>query len=318
VSNVSARNKVFVRQLTGYATFNLRFETKTGLLIQVPIQAQAYRIGGADKYPMTTKIRYGDVELEVPYVPGSSIKGRLRALLEIATNQKLYTTDKKIWQYTRSLRAMSVDEFIKDIHERNPISELFGWAAANFKQTVDELKKEKSMGDQQAEEEAYKAFQLLSTTRLLFSDFYPTPDYVKKTGITSVADFLEDKPENRIDRVTAAADPREVVRVRPGVVFEGVVNMLLFDHDKDMISKYLETFVTGLELLEATYLGSSGSRGYGRIEFTGKSVKVLKINPRIIESGRIISEITTIEFKNLQDLRTQLEKLKEALQNLYT
>ncbi|MEM3924171.1 MAG: type III-A CRISPR-associated RAMP protein Csm3 [Zestosphaera sp.] len=315
---MSVKNKVFVRQLTGYVAFNLRFETKTGLLIQVPIQVQAYRIGGADKYPMTTKIRYGDVELEVPYVPGSSIKGRLRALLEIATNQKLYTTDKKIWQYTRSLEAMGIDEFIKDIRERNPISELFGWAAANFKQTVDELKKEKSMGDQQAEEEAYKAFQLLSITRLLFSDFYPAPDYVKKTGITSVADFLEDKPENRIDRVTAAADPREVVRVRPGVVFEGVVNMLLFDHDKDMISKYLETFVRGLELLEATYLGSSGSRGYGRIEFTGKSVKVLKINPRIIESGRIFSEVTTIEFKNLQDLRTQLEKLKEALQNLYT
>ncbi|MEM0040723.1 MAG: type III-A CRISPR-associated RAMP protein Csm3 [Ignisphaera sp.] len=315
---MSARNKVFERQLTGYATFNLQFETKIGLLIQAPIQAQAYRIGGADKYHITTKIRYSDTELEVPYIPGSSIKGRLRALLEIATNQNLYTTDKKIWQYTRSLRAMSIDEFIKDIRERNPISELFGWAAANFKQIVDELKKEKSMGDQQAEEEVYKAFQLLSITRLLFSDFYPTPDYVKKNRITSVDDFLERKPENRIDRYTAAADPREIVRVRPGVEFEGVVNMLLFDHDKNMISKYLEIFVTGLELLEATYLGSSGSRGYGRIRFTGKSVKVLKINPRNIESGRMISEVSTIEFKNLQDLRTQLEKLKEALQNLYT
>ncbi|MEM1684538.1 MAG: RAMP superfamily CRISPR-associated protein, partial [Nanopusillaceae archaeon] len=79
----------FTRRLTGYAVFTLRFVTKTGLLIQAPIQAQAYKIGGADKYPMTTRKRYRDAELEVPYVPGSSIKGRLRSLLELATNQKL-------------------------------------------------------------------------------------------------------------------------------------------------------------------------------------------------------------------------------------
>lgn len=315
---MSARSEVFVRRLTGYAIFDLQFETKTGLLIQVPVQAQAYRIGGADKYPMTTRKRYGDAELEVPYVPGSSIKGRIRSLLELATNQKLFTTDKKIWQYVRNLSAMSAEEFIKDIRSRNPVSELFGWAATNFKQLVEKLKREKSLKDEQAEEEAYKAFQLLSITRLLFSDFYPSADYIQKSRVTSVADLLEEKPENRIDRVTAAADPRDVVRVRPGVMFEGVVNMLLFDHDKEMISKFLEMFVTGLELLEATYLGSSGSRGYGRIEFKGKNVKVFKVNLEATESGKILSEVTTIEFRSLQELRSKLEELGKALQQLYT
>ncbi len=314
---MSTKSKVFVRRLTGYATFNLQFETKTGLLIQAPIQAQTYRIGGADKYPMTTKKKYGDAELEVPYVPGSSIKGRIRALLELATNQKLYTTDNKIWQYTRSLSAMSIEEFIKDVRNRNLISELFGWAAANFKQVVEKLKNDKRLTDEQAEKEAYEAFQLISVTRLLFSDFYPSANYVKEARVTSVADLLEEKPENRIDRVTAAADPRDVVRVRPGVVFEGAVNMLFFDHDKDMTNKFLETFVTGLELLEATYLGSSGSRGYGRIEFTGRNVKVFKIDPKAVESGKIISEVTTVEFRNLQDLRSKLGELGEILQKLY-
>ncbi|MEM0352253.1 MAG: type III-A CRISPR-associated RAMP protein Csm3 [Sulfolobales archaeon] len=308
----------FTRRLTGYAVFTLRFVTKTGLLIQAPIQAQAYKIGGADKYPMTTRKRYRDAELEVPYVPGSSIKGRLRSLLELATNQKLYTTDYKIWQYFRSLTAMKVKEFIDDVNSRNVISELFGWAAANFKQVVDELVASKEVDLEKAKRIAYETFQLLSTTRLLFSDFHPAADYIEKAKVTSIADLLEEKPENRIDRVTAAADPRTIVRVKPGVIFEGVVTMLLFDHDKHKIEEFLETFVAGLKLLEDTYLGSSGSRGYGRVEFVGKSVDVFKISPEQLTSSGILSKIDTIEFTSLEDLRTKTKLIKEALQKLYT
>ncbi|MEM4625052.1 MAG: type III-A CRISPR-associated RAMP protein Csm3 [Thermosphaera sp.] len=315
---MGANWKTLSRQLVGLTMFNLWFETKTGLLIQMPVQAQAYKIGGADKYPMTTRKKYGDVELEVPYVPGSSVKGRVRSLLELATKQTLYTTDGKIWQYARSLSAMkNIDEFMKDVRDRNVISELFGWASANFRQVVEKLKSDKSMSDGDAEQEAYKAFQLLSGTRLLFSDFFPTSEYVEKTRALSVSDFLEEKPENRIDRVTAAADPRDVVRVKPGVVFEGTVTMLLFDHDKDMVGSFLNTFLSGLELLEATYLGGSGSRGYGRIKFVGKEVRVFRVSPEVEGSSGLISEVGSLSINGLKDLRNKFGDLKDKMQSLY-
>jgi CRISPR-associated protein Csm3 len=70
-----------------------------------------------------------------------------------------------------------------------------------------------------------------------------------------------EKPENRIDRVTATADPRDIVRVRPGGEFEGAATLFVFDIDKDYVKRNVETILLGLELLEKTYLGGRGSRG---------------------------------------------------------
>jgi len=303
---------VFSRHLVGFVKFPLALETKTGLLIRMPVHAQAYRIGGADLYPMVTKVTYhmggSAFELEVPYIPGSSLKGRMRALLELASNQKFYTTDRKIWQYVRNLSAMGVEEFLNDVFSRNPISELFGWAAANYGQVVERL------GDTSKynENDVVKAFKdYLAITRLLFSDFFPSKDYVERARPRSVSDFLEEKPENRIDRITSAADPREVVRVKPGVEFEGDIVMLLFDIDKEMVRKYLDTLVLGFELLESTYLGGSGSRGYGRVEFTRIGVEVYKVAGSTESRGPSLNVINRKEFR--RNAKKAVEQLKEAL-----
>jgi CRISPR-associated protein Csm3 len=307
------------RRLLGLVKFKLKFKTKTGLIIRMPVHAQVYRIGGADQYTMVTKISYKSigVVLEVPYVPGSSIKGRMRSLLELATNQKLYTTDDKIWMYVRNLSAMNVDEFLDDVFERNVISELMGWASTYYEQIVEKIKKDKSKKyNKESVKEAYKYH--LATTRLSFTDFFPSEDYVKKIGATSILDFLEEKPENRIDRITATADPREIVRVKPGVEFEGTATLLVFDIDKDYIRRNVETILLGLELLEKTYLGGSGSRGYGRIEFVGDMVEVYKIT---VDEKQGVAKLELlggpVRFESLRELREKSDQVAQLIKGLF-
>jgi CRISPR-associated protein Csm3 len=307
--------KYFQRQLKGFVIFDIEFENRTGLLIRMPIQAQAYRIGGGDTYPMVTRRQYSGIGLlDVPYVPGSSFKGRMRSLLELALNRKFYTTDYRIWQHVRSLTAMNLDDFINDVLNRCIIDELFGYAALQYEQLAQLSEKARREGKAI---DIDKVFSMLSVTRLIIDDFFPTEDYVKQIGAKSVADFLEEKSENRIDRITSAADPRDIVRVKPGVRFGGRITLLLFDNDADMIEKYLTTLATGLRLIEETYLGASGSRGYGRVKFSKIAVAVEKVQnvdgaPKLVEVPNIRKTYSNVgEFES--DVKSLANAIKSAV-----
>jgi CRISPR-associated protein Csm3 len=284
--------KSFVRALRGIVDVALELEVRTGLLIRMPVQAQVYRIGGAEQYPMVTRRVYsGELELEVPYIPGSSLKGRMRSLLELALGKRLYTTDEKVWQHVRSLSAMSLEDFVADVLDRCVIDELFGYAATNYRQIKEGFESAQKRGAQLSVPSPDEVFKHMAVTRLLVEDFFPTEDYVREASIKSIADFLEEKSENRLDRITAAADPRGAVRVKPGVRFGGRLKLLVFDLDADYLSRYLGTLATGLRLIEETYLGSSGSRGYGRVKFVKIEVGASKVEvvdgfPRLKVLGR--------------------------------
>lgn len=310
-------SKSFTRRLVGFLKISIKLNNTTGLLIQMPIAAQAYRIGGADRYPMVTKKRYrirdSETELEVPYIPGSSLKGRLRSLLELALGRKLYTTDGKIWSHVRSLSAMPLKEFIDDVLSRDVIDELFGWAAANYKQIHESIKQ--SIQGVDPEQYAKQVFSLLSPTRLLVSDLFPTQEYIIDHNVNSISDFLEEKPENRVDRVTSAADPRDVVRVRPGVVFGGTITLLLFEHDESKVEEYINTILLGLRLVEETYLGGYGSRGYGRVKFVGESATVFKINVSV--APRLLEKIQEVPFSSLEEFESRRAEVANAMRSLY-
>jgi len=307
--------QTFTRTLKGIVKLNIKFKNTTGLLIRAPLQAQAFRIGGADQYPMVTRKEYRDgIELEVPYIPGSSIKGRMRSLLELSMNLKLYTTDYKIWHHVRNIKAMGAD-FINDVMSRCLVDDLFGWSSANYAQIKEMIEKFR-VKDVNVDD----LFKMLAPTRLLVSDFFPSEEYVKKANITSISDFLEEKSENRIDRITSAADPRTVVRVKPGVEFKGDITMLLFDNDKNRVKDYLKTIAIGLDLIEQTYLGGSGSRGYGRIRFEKIIVKAFKVNRK--GEGKAPArepiDLEKEEFNSIKEFAEAIEKLAEDIEkNLY-
>ncbi len=263
-------------ELVGIIDLTFKLEAH-GLLIR---SGKAKEIlGAADVQPITIRRTYHvdnrDYVIEVPYIPASSLKGRARSLLELAFNLPLYTTDGKIYLHMRVVKNEVMDQ-----DPYCPIDNVFGTPALDAKRLV-------------ANDLDY-LFSCWAPTRSIFRDLYPSLDYIKELcnakggcGYITIDDFVEEKWENRIDRVTSTADPRNLLRLRPGVMFDGGLSFLIFDLDacvkKECEEKstyvekirgegnpakfYFKTLLRGFELVEATYLGASGTRGYGQVKF---------------------------------------------------
>lgn len=166
-----------------------------------------------------------------PYIPGSSIKGKMRSALEIAYDR------------TRSGQPCGCGR--KDC----PVCPLFG-PHRNTRHN-------------------------LGPTRLLFRDAFFTPEQREKNEqmLTETGgEPVEVKHENIINRMTNRAEhPRPTERIAPGTEFELEIVMLVLPGDDER--RFLRLVREGLQWIEDTYLGGSGSRGYGQVRF-----KNLKVN----------------------------------------
>jgi CRISPR-associated protein Csm3 len=194
-------------------------------------------IGGGD-----SEMHIGGVDNEVikdpitnaPYIPGSSLKGKIRSLLEYYVGSHL-KTDGKPLQY----------EHLKDSSsetEKN-IVKLFGTSGSE---------KNKNNFDSD-----------FAITRLIFTDAYLTENS-KKHLQSVVGKFTEIKAENSINRISGTAEsPRFIERVPRGAEFEFSVTVKSFENDD--YNSFEETLLEGFKLLTFDALGGSGSRGYGRI-----------------------------------------------------
>jgi CRISPR-associated protein Csm3 len=117
--------------------------------------------------------------------------------------------------------------------------------------------------------------------RLQFIDSRLTSDSIKKlTGKTDLY-LTEIKFENTISRTTCVANPRQVERIPAGAEFEFkiIYNMEIMEAPE--ISSDFQLIGRGLKLLQEDYLGGSGSRGYGRVEFKNVSVHALRLTDKL-------------------------------------
>ncbi len=106
----------------------------------------------------------------------------------------------------------------------------------------------------------------LGPTRVSFADCPLDKEWKEKVS-TNTVHFIEVKSENSINRILGTAlNPRFTERVPADTEFEFYVALKQFENDEDFETLLLE----GLKLLSMDYLGGSGSRGYGRIEFKFK------------------------------------------------
>lgn len=190
------------------------------------------KIGGTDspviKHPHTLE----------PYIPGSSLKGKVRSLLEMESGLVPFASDSgglvtvKVW---KSLK----DEVLKKKAEA--ILKIFGYGAGDIEEEVN-----------------------LGPTRVSFADCYLNKEW-KEEAKENRWQLTEVKSENRIDRIKGTAEhPRFIERVPEGTEFEFTLTFkILDDEDKN----HFEYLLKGLKLLEMDAIGGSGSRGYGRIKF---------------------------------------------------
>jgi CRISPR-associated protein Csm3 len=227
----------------------LVIEGKIKLLTGLHIGAgnDQIKIGGVDN-PVVR-----DPVTKEPYIPGSSIKGKMRMLLELylgAVDEKGNALSYK------ALEKLKEEKMIGDNEYRLAFNllKLFGVSGADSIPT--EIAKE------------------LGTTRLSFYDVKLTEDSRDELRDKVGALMTEEKAEVRINRITGTgSDPRHTERVPAGAEFKFKLLVKVFNTDNK--DELLDLIKKGLKLLEADSLGGSGSRGYGKIEFEGLKAKSL-------------------------------------------
>ena len=209
-------------------------EIKAKLVLQTGLHIGAgdseMHIGGIDnsviKHPIT----------QSPYIPGSSLKGKIRTLLE--------------WRSGAVQSApLTLKEVSKNPEEVKNILRLFGISGdtKNCEQEVAEI----------------------GVSRLAFWDCALDVDWEKAIRDDNQL-LTEAKSENTIDRITSTAgNPRQTERVPAGAKFDFKLMLRQFEGDKPEL---LDLVLKGLKLLELDSLGGSGSRGYGKVKFTELTV----------------------------------------------
>ncbi|MHA1743058.1 MAG: type III-A CRISPR-associated RAMP protein Csm3 [Candidatus Heimdallarchaeota archaeon] len=208
----------------------------------------------------------------VPYIPGSSLKGKLRSLLATAT-----------YELTR---------------ENFPPGKIHSCAEPNcsvcsiFGRNTEDIKK------------------VEEPNRLIVRDAFMDLEYFKELTEREELknldlEYTEVKYENFIDRLTSAANPRQLERVPAGnrFNFEMVFNVY---SEKDI--KHLNALFSSMKLLEDDYLGGSGTRGSGKIKFIDLSIEYRskgyyeeKTEPMKLPQVPTLSEV---RFNKIQELLT--------------
>ncbi len=195
-------------------------------------------IGGADN--PVVKDAFGR-----PYIPGSSLRGKLRSLLEhsagLTSPAELVYLSRRKGQEVRIHQSDRPDDEICVLFGRNP------------------GRMERVQGDAMESRTA-------TPSRLTVYDAPLDMDSITQQMRENLDDEItEVKSENAVDRITSQANPRTLERVPAGAKFRiRMVVDILCEPDKELVPRVVE----GLRLLEDDALGGGGSRGSGRVKFS--------------------------------------------------
>ncbi len=276
-------------KLTGRIFLNFNIKLESGL--HIGGSDEGISIGGVDK----TVIR--DPLTNRPYIPGSSLRGKIRSLTE---------------KYTGAEQNSSIGSNVK-IHSCGA-----GVAA----------------GDKKGQAQAAKDYQkcdicrvfgvpgereFSSPTRLIVRDVQMSKESVEDlTTARTDLPFTEVKTEVAIDRVTSAASPRQMERVPAGATFDKAEMVYSLYDGQDGDNKFssakqdlgrFKTVLTGLQLLEDDYLGGLGSRGSGKVKLTA-----IKVHVKSQENYDKRQPVHTGQgYDSLDELVADFDNLKEKI-----
>lgn len=265
----------------GIASISGKLRCETGL--HIGAGNDELKIGGIDRYVIKTANNK-------PYIPGSSFKGKGRSLFEkwqgLSSNRR---GADKIYRY----EADDIDTALSC-----ELSRLFGSTSNDGN-------------------------KLNFPARLIVRDLLP-----EKTT-------LEKKSENTIDRLSAHANPRTNERVSDGSVFKLHLDYnleVISDNDgniylgaknngdpqKSGIYGYIADTIDDLKnifnvllLLQHSYLGGNGSRGYGRVSFADLTLEIKTISELLsIEDD---TETVSFEKSTPKEIRQEIERKKDEI-----
>ena len=251
-------------QLQGKIFLHGTIKALTGL--HIGGNSETLDIGGIDNPIIRNPLN------KEPYIPGSSLRGKMRSLLDKHFNNPLFSRG-------------SVQ-----VHECQDPAKYTGCSVCQvFGVTPQKLK------------------AATMPTRLIIRDSFLTNESREELEESETDSlFTEAKWEVSIDRITSEANPRQNERVPAGATF-GPFQLIyaiytLNTGNKVQIQKeldYFDTVLKGMELLEDDYLGGSGSRGSGQITFgnltmTFKSRECYEnadVDPKTIAQNKLIQDL---------------------------
>lgn len=198
----------------------------------------------------------------VPFIPGSSLKGKLRSILAREHGSVAISRNKDVKD------DESTDEDI------SVIKEIFGTA-----------------GDKKGGSPS----RLIVRDAVLDKLFFNDPEINEGIFSELEMDYTESKWENTIVRKTGTAiNPRPVERVPAGAKFDFEIVYNVFDDNKK--ETHLKEIITALRILEDDYLGGQGSRGYGKISFPRESMQYHFKTIEHYKNGTDWQELTGIKM----------------------
>lgn len=189
----------------------------------------ALDIGGVDNIVIRNQIT------NQPYIPGSSLRGKMRSLLEkhfgLDQNKPIIRGNKPV-----RIHECKTGEDYSQCHVCN----IFGMPGES---------------------------DFAKPTRLIVRDVSLDAEFAEKLfKIQTDMPYTEVKWEVVIDRITSAAMPRSMERVPAGAIFSPFELIYSVYNDNTDLENLRYVF-KGMELVEDDYLGGLGSRGSGKIRF---------------------------------------------------
>ncbi len=228
-------------ELRGKVIIAGELKALTGL--RIGTTSSSLEIGGVDNLVIRDPVS------GKPYVPGSSLKGKMRGLLSRGLGLPLKTLIHGDGSKPEIRIHWCEEDEYATCFEGKPcvLCRAFGMAG----------------------EHAQEPTRLIVRDALLLEELEVEDSQGNRVRrpwreIETDLPYSEVKWEAVIDVLTAAATPRQMERVPAGALFDVELLFSVYDaHDKEC----LRTVLLGMSLLEDDYLGSSGTRGYGKVAF---------------------------------------------------
>ncbi len=217
-----------VLKLKKYIRFTGTLYCKTGLRIGGTEAAMGI---GSSENPVIKDAR------GIPYIPGSSLKGKMRSLLE--------------YKYQRVGANGNPCGCGQDL-TKCQVCTIFG----PHRNTRHDLGPTRII------------------VRDAFLTDKSTAEWEKARS--GSGEFTETKTETSIDRrtgIAARGSLRTQERINAGTEFQLNINVRIFEGDKDEEAKIVQLVNEAISMLSSDYLGGSGTRGYGWVEIKNLEVK---------------------------------------------
>jgi CRISPR-associated protein Csm3 len=268
-------------------------------------------IGGLDK----AVIR--DPLTRQPYLPGSSLKGKLRSILERLLQKPLNRSGGGVARYESDdletgYTEIGNNNFIQYEGAKTcQISRVFGstgnpkcWVPA----TLDTQELDVDNKARQKDINGKPHIQIKgrnSPARLIVRDAHLKSTSVDKLKKIDTGLYMTEwKFENSIDRITAAANPRQFERVPAGSEF--TFEMVYTVEDRDQAVEDIKNLAIALAVLEDDALGGHGSRGYGKIRFEEFKIESRSVDYyRKMTTGQTNTD-SSVKIANTSELLTRL------------